>query len=105
MEPVSSADFQRSVIQVVTQGDINWSSSTGGDTVGGSGGFSAYGSNASVNLGGTSTPGDTYLGRCYFWICTGRLQPYFRFYPIECSLRLSESDCVGRWYRWHLYRP
>ena len=49
----SSADFLRPLATTATAGDINWSTSA---TDQGSGGFSAFGAAASVNLGGSSTP-------------------------------------------------
>ena len=47
----SSADFLRPLATTATAGDINWSTSA---TDQGSGGFSAFGAAASVNLGGSS---------------------------------------------------
>ena len=52
----SGADFTRIVNGTTTAGEVNWASATSGDSVGGSGGFSAFGANASVNLGGSATP-------------------------------------------------
>ncbi len=52
----SSADFTRIINNTNTAGETNWASSTGGDSQGGGGGFSAFGAAASVNLGGSATP-------------------------------------------------
>ena len=54
----SSADFTRPLVYTTgtgAAGAVNWNSSLNGDSTGGSGGFSAYGANASVNIGGSAT--------------------------------------------------
>ena len=53
----TSADFTRPLATVATAGDTNWSTNTTTDQ--GSGGFSAFGAAASVNLGG-ATAGVTW---------------------------------------------
>ena len=58
----SAADFTRPI--GTAKGNVNWGTITSGDA--GSGGFSAFGSNASVNLGGLATPANLQWGQTSF---------------------------------------
>ena len=49
----ANADFTRSLATTNTAGTVNWST---GSAEAGSGGFSAFGASASVNVGGSATP-------------------------------------------------
>ncbi len=52
----AAADFTRPITATPTAASVNWYSTIAGDSMGGNGGFSAFGSAASVNIGGAATP-------------------------------------------------
>jgi fibronectin-binding autotransporter adhesin len=57
-----SADFSRPVNSAQTAGSVDWYTTGTADTQGDGGGFSAFGSAASVDLGGSATPATLYWG-------------------------------------------